>query len=1120
MLKPGANEFNIVSVPARRPFNFRSRLRDFVKRSNMKNNTPLILLLCSQVFNLSASELSKPVDLSKDKVLYEIGYSNLDTQWRWAYPQVISEFIPNTVNENIPLFEKYPDYIFNWTGANRYRFMKEYHPDDFEKVRHWVAKGRWFPAGSSWEENDVNVPSSESLIRQILFGHDFFKKEFGTESCEYMIPDCFGFPASLPSVLSHCGLRGFSTQKLTWGSAVGIPFNVGVWEGLDGNSVIAALNPGSYTSKINQDLSVSTNWEKRLDEDGKKSGIFADYAYYGVGDRGGAPNQNSVRWLERSVTNSSGLLRVVSARADQMFRDITDEQKAKLPKYKGDLLLTQHSAGSVSSEAYMKRWNRKNELLADAAERASVAAYILGATPYPREKLHRAWELVLGAQFHDILPGTSLPKAFEFSWNDEVIAMNSFAEALQDGVGGVAQGLDTRAEGVPLVVYNPLSIAREDVAEAELEFPGATSGVQVFDGEGKPVPTQVISTIAGKCRFLFLAKVPSIGFAVYSVKSSATPAQSETLKVSDRSLENERYRVTLNDAGDISSVFDKAAGREILSAPARLAFQTENPRDYPAWNMDWVDQNQPPRGYVEGTAKFRIAENGPVRVAIEVTRESENSVFVQTIRLAAGEAGDRVEVNNHMEWQSTGCALKATFPLSVNNPLATYNWDIGKIERGNNEPKKYEVPSHQWFDLTDTSGSYGVSILNDTKYGSDKPADNLLRLTLLYTPGVKNVHDYLEQQYQDWGTHEFVYGIYGHAGDWRKGKSDWQSARLAQPLLVFRTSPHEGKLGRSFSLLHLNSDDVAVRAVKLAEDSNEVVVRLQELNGTGAESVHLAAANGLMDAMELNGVEKTLGRIQAGSGALSLDFKKYQLRTLGLHLTAPAKLSQPTSIPVKLPYNLDIFSFNDAKADGDCDDDGATIPAEMISDTVVSEGVKFQIGSRKNGKDNAVLCAGQTIALPRGKYNSIYLLAMSVNGDTDGTFKIDDRATKLHVEDWSGFIGQWDNRVFKEEPSALNYSVNSPLDHLDAGFIKRAPLAWYCSHRHQPDGKDEVYTYSYLFKYRLDAQPGAKKLTLPNNSQIRVVAISLVQDENDSTVAALPLYDDFTARKALQLANH
>ena len=1082
------------------------------------NATVPIISLCSLGFNLVAAEPAKPVDLTREKVLYEIGYSHLDTQWRWTYPQVISEFIPRTVHDNVALFEKYPDYIFNWSGANRYRFMKEYHPQDFEQVRKWVAKGRWFPAGSSWEENDVNVPSSESLIRQILFGHDFFKKEFGTESCEYMIPDCFGFPASLPSVLAHCGLRGFSTQKLTWGSAVGIPFNVGVWEGLDGQSVIAALNPGSYTSQIKQDLSIDKKWIDRLEKDGKDSGIYADYAYFGVGDRGGAPGQASVRWLEKSRTNSAAAIRVVSARSDQMFRDITDAEKANLPKYKGDLLLTQHSAGSLSSEAYMKRWNRKNELLADAAERASVAAYVLDAAPYPREKLHKAWELVLGGQFHDILPGTSLPKAYEYSWNDEIIAMNSFAEVLQDGVGGVAQGLDTRADGVPLVVYNPLSIAREDVAEAELEFPDPTAPVQVFDGDGNPVPTQVLPAHKGKCHFLFLAKVPSIGFAVYSAKQISAEPASTSLKANGLSLENGRYRVMLNDSGDIASVFDKTANREMLSAPARLAFQTENPHDWPAWNMDWADQSKDPRGYVSGPAEIRITENGPVRVAIEVKRETENSVFIQTIRLAAGDAGERIEVNNHVDWQSSACALKATFPLAVSNPMATYNWEIGKIQRGNNVPKKYEVPSHQWFDVTDTSDTYGVSILNDTKYGSDKPSDNLVRLTLLYTPGIQNAGDYHEQQYQDWGKHDFIYGIYGHAGDWRQGKSDWQSARLGQPLMVFRTSAHAGKLGREFSLLHLNSDDVAVRAVKLAENADRIVVRLQELNGNGEKSVTLSGAGDISEASELNGVETRLGKLKPQKGSLALDFKDYQLRSLGLNLKSPAKLSAPVSVAVKLPYDLDIFSFNEAKYDGDCDGDGATVPAEMIKDSVVTEGIRFQIGPTANGKENAVSCDGQTIALPKAKFNSIYLLAMAVDGDTDGVFKVDDHEVPMRIEDWSGFIGQWDNRVFDGSVADLTYSVLNPLNHLDAGFIKRDPLAWFCSHRHQPDGNDEIYTYSYFFKYRLPAAAGAKTLTLPKNSRIRVVAASLVQDENDATVSTMPLYDDFSGREAIRLS--
>lgn len=272
-------------------------------------------------------------------------------------------------------------------------------------------------------------------------------------------------------------------------------------------------------------------------------------------------------------------MRVISGRADEMFRDITDEQKARLPIYKGDLLLTEHSAGSITSQAYMKRWNRMNELLADAAERASVAAYVLGAAPYPREKLHRAWELVLGGQFHDILPGTSLPKAYEFSWNDEIIAMNCFAEALQDAVGAVARGLDTRVDPDTsgLVIFNPMSISREDAVEAELEFPAGTAGVQVFDGDGKPAPTQLLSVDGGKCHFLCLAKAPPVGFAVFSAKASDAGSSASSLKVTERSLENARYRVTLNDAGDIASVFDKDAKRELLSGPTRLDFLSESP---------------------------------------------------------------------------------------------------------------------------------------------------------------------------------------------------------------------------------------------------------------------------------------------------------------------------------------------------------------------------------------------------------------------------------------------------------------------------------------------------------------------------------------------------------------
>ncbi|HEX5220262.1 MAG TPA: glycoside hydrolase family 38 C-terminal domain-containing protein [Verrucomicrobiae bacterium] len=1081
----------------------------------MKFRLPATLshfLFCAATALAAAHGAGSP-DLSRERVLYTIGYTHLDTQWRWVYPITIREYLTNTVYQNGKLFEKYPNYLFNWTGAYRYQLMKEYHPADYEKVRGWVAQGRWFPCGNSWDECDVNVPSTESIIRQILHGHHYFKREFGTESIEFMLPDCFGFPASLPSILAHCGLRGFSTQKLRWGSAVGIPFNVGIWEGLDGQGVIAALNTGDYNESIKTNLSVDPYWEKRLDENGRKSGVLADYQFHGVGDQGGGPREESVIWLEKSLA-TTGAVRVISAKADQMFRDITDEQMKHLPRYQGDLLLTEHSAGCLSSQAYMKRWNRANELLADAAERASVAAHLLGGATYPREKLKRAWQLVLAGQMHDILPGTSLPLAYQYSWNDQVIAMNSFASVLQDAVGAVARALDTQVEGLPLVIYNPLSIERDDVVEAEVEW-DSMEGVQVVDGKGRAVPTQVLSQSNGLARILFVARVPSIGFAVYGVKATKGKERKSSLRVTERELENARYRVTLNDGGDIASVFDKSLKKELLQSPARLEFRREVPQAWPAWNMDWQDRTNAPMGYVDGPAQIRIVENGPVRVALEVQRSARGSDFVQTIRLALG--GERVEIANRIAWQTTNASLKATFPLTVSNPRATYNWGLGKIQRGNNDPKKYEVPSHQWLDLTDENSKAGVSILSGHKYGSDKPSDDVLRLTLLYSPGVRTNVAYREQATQDWGRHEFVYGLTSHKGDWRAGNTDWQAARQDQPLLAFRTTRHAGQLGRSFSLLQVNSDAVAVRAVKLAENSDQVIVRLQELDGQQPVKATLTSAARIESAVAVNGVERELAKLSSGASKLSLEFKPFQLRSVALDMQPLAMLQPPTSTPVALPFNLDVFSWNTNRADGKCDNSGVTMPAEMIGDRVTTEGITFNIGSRMDGQMNAVSCDGQKVTLPETKFDRVYVLATAVHGDSEGEFAVDGRAVNLRVSDWSGYLGSWDNRVFEGgRVFVFGYSVNNPVTSIAPGFIKRDPLAWFCSHRHFPQ-RDEEYRYSYLFKYRLDVPNGAKTLTLPKNNRIRVLAVSVAQNDNDKTVPAQPLYDDFTGRTVMEL---
>jgi len=1118
------------------------------------------------------------VDLKKQPTLYVVGYAHLDTQWRWDYVTTIKEYIPKTMRLNFYLLDKYPHYIFNFSGANRYRLMKEYYPADFERVKKLAQAGRWFPCGSSWEESDVNAPSAESIIRQILYGTHFFQQELGQRSAEFMLPDCFGFPASLPSILAHCGVKGFSTQKLTWGSNAavggpnspektpeGIPFNVGFWEGPDGKGVVAALNPGSYGQNITYDLSKTPpalpageqprrpliDWPSRLKLNGQASGIMADYMYYGTGDTGGSPSEASIRLLEAIVTKAKtvlsplelrrlptaepptkpaplpevqvgdGPVRVISARADQLFLDLTPDMIPALPRYKGDLELTNHSAGSITSQAYMKRWNRMNEVLAEAAEKASVIATWLGSRAYPQKRINDAWGLVLGAQFHDILPGTSIPKAYEYSWNDEILAMNLFSGVIESALEAVASQLDTQAKGIPLIVYNPLNIAREEVVEAAVSFSATKpKAVRVLGPDGREVPAQL-----SEDKVIFLAKVSPLGVAVYEVRPAETAAPSP-LKVSENSIENERYRLTLDENGDVQSIFDKKIKKELLAAPLRLEIKTDKPAQWPAWNMDWEDQIRPARAYVKGPAKVRIVEAGPARVALEVSREAEGSKFKQVIRLAAGEAGNRIEFYNVIDWRTAESHLKAVFPLTARNLKATYNWDIGTVERPTNTEKQFEVPSHQWVDLTDSRRTFGVTILTDYKLGSDKPDDHTIRLTLLRTPGISQGWEaYGDQSTQDWGRHEILFGLMSHAGDYQNDQTDWHAYRLNQPLLVFISPAHPGPLGRSFSFLRLNSARVRVLALKKAEASDEVIVRLVEMDGRPARQISLQFATPILKAREVNGVEDHLENIPTKGGSLLFDLKPFEVKSFAVQLSPPKfKLEPPRYKVVPLPYELAVASTDGSMNERGFDAAGRSLPAELLPAEIDFAGISFLLGPRQGL--NAVVPQGQTIILPEGKNRRLYLLMASASGDQRAVFWVDDRPVELTVQSWGGYIGQWDNRLWTVKQQLLpprEPQVSSRLDRilfpavpqvresmefagLAPGYIKPAPVAWFASHRHHVDGTNEPYNYCYLFGYVIETQGSAKTITLPRNEALRLLAIT-VSEEEEKLVPAQPFYE-------------
>ncbi len=1166
--------------------------------------TTLSVMLLTYLMSLTAAhaQTAEKPDLSRQPTLYVVGYAHLDTEWRWEYPQVISEYLRKTMQDNFTLLDKYPHYVFNFSGANRYRLMKEYFPADFARLKKYVDEGRWFPAGSSMEEGDVNAPSAEAIIRQILYGNNWFRKELGKASAEYMLPDCFGFPSSLPTILAHSGVKGFSTQKLVWGSSApgggpeslektpeGTPFNVGVWVGPDGESVLAGLNPGAYDAGIDTDLSQplpplppdaalqdiqkkmqalrakldqeqrsghtsdpndiaesihlrsqqaalaridqdraqeqhQKDWASRVELNGKVTGAFTDYHYYGTGDIGGAPDEDYVRRLEAIVTRATasfppegesfsagqphpdwpavkvgdGPVHVISANAEQMFLDITPAEAAGLPRYTGEMELTNHSAGSLTSQAYQKRWLRKEELLADAAEKSSIAAEWLGARPYPLQRLNDAWTLVMGGHFHDLAAGTATPKSYEFAWNDDVIAMNQFAGVLSNATKGVTAALDTSVKGVAVVVFNPLNIEREDLVEASVRFPeGMPKEVHVVGPDNNEVAAQISN---GKV--IFAAKVPSVGYAVYDVQPGAGPPDQYRMKVSENSLENQYYRVKLNADGDVTSILAKGLG-ELLAAPVRLAISYDNPEHWPAWNMDWQQEKAAPKAYVSGPAKIRVVESGPARVAVEVSRETAGSRFVQTIRLSAGDAGRRVEFANAIDWNTRESNLKATFPLTASNQMATYNWDIGTIERPTAEPRKFEVPSHQWIDLTDMSGEFGATILTDCKNGSDKPNDHTIRLTLIRTPGTRG--GYADQGTQDIGHHEFVYGIAGHAAGWREGQTDWQAQRMNDPLIAFVASKHTGALGRQFSLLKVSNPRIRVLALKKAEQSDEIIVRLVELDGKPQRDVRLSFAAAILSAREVNGQEQQVASTPVFGRALVTTFSAYQPRTFAVKLAAaPTQVAAVRSAPVALHYDLATASNDGAKSQAGFDGKGNSLPAEMLPSQITFNDVQFQLAPAKTGSPNALAAKGQTIDLPAGRYNRVYVLAASAHGDQKAALEVGNQKVELNIQDWGGFIGQWDDRQWSSNDTSQD--DYGEMFGLKRGYIKRADVAWHCSHHHNAAGENVPYRYSYLFAYPIDLPPGAKTIHLPDNDKIRILAIS-VASENPAVRPAQPLYD-------------
>lgn len=1021
-----------------------------------------------------------------EKRIYTCATAHLDTIWNWDFEHTITNCLYNTLVGNFELFEKYKDYKFNFEGSYRYELFEEYYPEYFEKMKKYIEEGRWNVTGSAYENGDVNVPSPEALFRNILYGNGYFRKKFGKTSKEIYLPDCFGFGYALPSIIRHGNLLGFSTQKLTWGSAYGTPFDIGRWYGVDGNFCFACVKPGSYTSSYLRVREKKDN-KAKLQENEAKYGLPWTFSFHGVGDQGGCPFKISVAVMQNEINkNDKNDVKVISARSDEIYDDLnalSDEQKDRLPTWNNELVMTAHAVGGYTSRAIGKRWNRKCEELADVTERTAVLGTLLGNMDYPATTLEKAWKRTIAHQFHDDLPGTSVQRAYQRTWNDYVLSMNQLENEFTHSAGAVAKAMDTSwVKGTAVVVCNSLEQERQDVVNVKLNI--KSDYVKVLDKKGKLIPCQIISRDGDEVVIAVYCEMKSLGYKVLDIQETDKAPDFDTdLKITDSTIENSRYAVALDSNGDICSIIDKKLGKDLLKKSIRhQLIQYSGSLIWPAWELNYNDIAADITEFPTLKSK-KVLYSGAVTAALEVTQTHGNSVFKSVIVLDKG--SEMLKVYNEIQWWEREKLLKDRFTLSVSNEKATYDLGLGAIKRGNNTEKLYEVPAQKWADITEKD--LGVSIISDSKYGWDKPANNTLRMTVIHTPKGNYKTDSM-QSLMEAGLNRYGYAIHSHANDLTS--TQYYARQFNQPLNAIITDIHKGTLGAEYSFGCLNKNNVILRAIKKAEDSDEIIVRFNEGACKETENIIFTLGAGIESAREVYASEETVGEATVKDGNLVFDLGAYTVKSFALKLKAMDEnksVSQQTQL--ELPVNFEIFKANKKPIHQVITDYKETyIPKEINPGNISFKGIGFNLDDSK-----AVKCARQTIDLS-GKYDKTYILAFSMKNDRNATFLLDGKEVQKTIHSTFDRIGSWDL-----------------VDLKDVANIKECSLAWEFTHAHNENGADIVAKQMYVFAYEFDTKD-ITELTLPKDDSIIILAATGVNGDITSNLA-YAMYDRVSHRK-------
>lgn len=811
----------------------------------------------------------------EDVIATCVGHTHIDVAWLWTVAQT-REKVARSFSTVLKLMEEYPEYIFMSSQPQLYKMLKEDHPKIYEKVKEKIKEGVWEPEGAMWLESDCNVTSGESLVRQIMHGKKFFKDEFDVDSKILWLPDVFGYSAALPQILKKSDVDYFMTTKIAWNQFNKIPHDTFMWKGIDGTEVlthfITTTGPGqdreshftTYNGHIQPDA-VMGAWRRYQDKNLNNDVLIS----FGWGDGGGGATLEMLENGRRLAKGIPGAPRVKMGTSLDYFKRLEEKVKDnnKLAKWNGELYLEYHR-GTYTSMARNKRDNRKCENMYTAAEKLNSLAMLEGKA-YPQENINNSWETVLLNQFHDIIPGSSIKEVYDVTEVEYKELLENADSIINETKGFLASkiNLDNRS----VVVNNTLGFERSDIAT--FEIPVGMNNVAVIDENGNEI---VCQKIEGNKAIFFAKAVPANGYKSYTIVE-ASNVNAESVKLTTTEAENKFVKIKFDEKGQIVSFIHKDQNRELLKNGAignEIQAFEDKPMCFDNWDIDIYYKEK--MWKIDDVQSIEVIEQGPVRSTLRVERKFLESTIVQNIHIYNDI--ERVDFETVIDWKERDVLVKTAFPVEINASEATYEIQYGNVTRPthNNtswEVAAFEVCGHKWADLSE--GDFGVSLLNNCKYGHDIKDGNM-RLTLLKSSCDPNPD-------ADKEVHHLTYSIYSHNGDWKEGQTSQKAYELNTPFITTVEEAHKGELPSTLSLAKVDKDNVMIEVIKKAEDSDDLIVRMYEFHNKRSD-VTLEFFKDVKEIKECNLLEKDLEDLSPVGNKVNFTIKPYEIKTFKFKL--------------------------------------------------------------------------------------------------------------------------------------------------------------------------------------------------------------------------------------------